>query len=290
MDRIEKKGYWWLPSNPNHQVAGTLVFGDSTSSELELLGTLRDDFEALQAMGNWREEHRPEIILGLCSEGVAYTLCNCLQSSGTFNTSSFLVETFRPTVVIEGKHFNSLNDIVFHHMTMRLSHLGDWYQRTGRSITFEEIDREKRKTTMTYQKAEELIVPFSGGKVEFGHDSRIKFARFSGDFSVSEEACVSVYPDTPLPMSEFLHEGLPPITHFISLGVGRSLTMKELRAKAAVDCTGATTEEIRQAPSLRLCWKKPPSEDADKELFSDNMVATCPDFGASLPAFLDAWV
>jgi hypothetical protein len=66
--------------------------------------------------------------------------------------------------------------------------------------------------------------------------------------------------------------------------------MKELRAKAAVDCTGATTEEIRQAPSLRLYWKKPPSEDADKELFSDNMVATCPDFGASLPAFLDAWV
>lgn len=123
-----------------------------------------------------------------------------------------------------------------------------------------------------------------------GHGWDVKLARFSGDFVVSENACISVYPDQPIRMLEFFDDWLPPVIHFITLGVGRPLSMMELRGKCSADCGGRTQEEIKHARSVQLYWQKPRYGDVEEELFPHHMIFVYPDIQATLDVFLSKWM
>ena len=140
VSRLEKQGFWWLPNEPERQLPGTLVFGHDVDAELRLLGSMQEDFDALRAMGRGGAEFRPEIILGTTSDGKDYTLVNCPRSD--LSMSAHVIESYLPTIVIEGRHFMSKADMVFHDATFRLSHLSEWYQRTGRKISCDVTDNE----------------------------------------------------------------------------------------------------------------------------------------------------
>ena len=38
-EKLENKGYWWLPNNPNETVAGVLTYIPNEKITLELIGT-----------------------------------------------------------------------------------------------------------------------------------------------------------------------------------------------------------------------------------------------------------
>ena len=131
---------------------------------------------------------------------------------------------------------------------------------------------------------------FGAGYIEIGLDWRITPARLRGDFVISEEASISIVPERPLHMDEFLEECLPPITAFVTIGVGRPLSVRELRAKAAADCRGKTEDEQRKVPAIQLYRKKKRYKGEDKELFPHDMVFTCPELGDRLEEQLTGWV
>jgi hypothetical protein len=290
MTDFEKHGYWWLPQTPEKRIAGTICYGHERMAELKLLGSFQDELHALQQMGRLGESHSPEIILGLTADGKRFTLYESLRSGGHFAFNSFLTEVYMPSIVLEGRHFSNTDEMVFHHMTLRLSHLGEWYQQTGRHVEFVDSDSDKGKVTMTYQNPAPLAISLDNGHIELGLDGNITLGRFSGDFVVSEKACVSVYPKTPIHMNAFLDDFLPPIVHFFTAGVGRTLRIKELRGKAADDCRDGSDEHIKCAPSIQLYWAKPQQVDEDKELFPHDMVFTRIDIADGLEKCLQQWV
>ena len=290
MNHFEKQGFWWFPAAPDKRIAGTLVFGNETKAELRLLGTLHDDMHAFKMMSTWGTESKPDIILGLAEDGKEYTLYNSMQNGCRLRSGFPITESFLPSIVLEGRHFQHVDEMVFDNMTIQLSHLGEWYQRTGKQVEFGNPDDEKRKITLVYQKLDPLTVQYDSGHIEIGHGWNVKFARFSGDFVVSENACMSVNPDHPTRMLEFLDDWLPPLIHFITLGVGRPLSMMELRGKCSADCGGRTQDEIKRAPSVQLYWQKPRYGDEEEELFPHNMIFVYPDIQATLDTFLNNWM
>ncbi len=290
MSEYEKHGYWWLPQYPENQVAGRLLFGHETRAVLHLLGSFRDTSEALKQMGTAGMVYRPDVILGLTEDGKNYTLHDCIQNGAKMNTNAFLRESFSPSMVLEGRHFDSSEDMVFQLMTVRLSHLGKWYQVTGRKISIETPESDDRKITMVYQKPPDRRIQFDGGSIEFGHDIHTKTPRFDREFSLSEEACFSIIPDKPLQLVKFLNEFLPPILHFLELGVGKLLSILEVRGKAVVDCGAGADEEIRKAPTIQLHWQFDLHGDENKELTPIDMIFTRPDIDNRLEECLRKWV
>jgi hypothetical protein len=285
-----KDGYWWLPSNPEKQVPGTIVYGQTLRLELRLLGSLQGEMEFLQRMGRWGDSFQPEIILGLTADGKKITLFDSMQSGGNFNFNSFMTENYLPRIVLEGRHFACADDMIFHQMTMRLSHIDEWYQKTGRTITLENMDSDARRVTMTYRSPDPLSIRYEGGYIELGFDSNIRFPQFGGDYVLSEKSCVSVYPQVPVHLLSFIDSFLPPVIHFFTLGVGRCLSLIELRGKAAADCPDGTEEQEKSAPTIRFFGTNQFYGDEDKKLFPHDMVCTYPDFQNDLERCLGVWM
>lgn len=283
----EKHGYWWLPESPEKKVPGRLVFKEDGGAELHLLGAFRDTFEAFKQMGTDGKEYRPEVVLGLGEDGKNYSLYNCHQSGGRFTTSAFLRESFVPMMVMEGRHFETSEEMAFQMLAVRLSYLDSWHQKTGKTITIEDADSDKRKLTMTYQMPDAIVVHFDGGRIEMAHESNVNLR---GDFAVNEKVFFYAFPDKPLHFIEFLNDFLPPIFYFFELGVGRPLSILEVQGKAAADCGDGTDEEIRKAPLVHLYWKKEKPIEEGEELEPCFMISARRDFGDCLEKHLQTWV
>lgn len=285
---FEKQGYWWLPNAEQSQIPGTLRFGHDVESELSLLGCTQSEVDALNSFGSARGDYRPPIILGRTSDGKSYTLVNCLRSG--FTMSGYITESYSPAIVIEGKHFRTEEDIKFRSMSLRMSHLSQWFARTGRNLSHALEGEELRGIDLDYRPVAPITVRFDNGELTMGVGWGAKFARFGGEFVLSEDAAITITLDEPIPMDEFLEEVNPAVKSLITLGVGRPLRILGMSAKAAADCFGKQTDELESVPSIQLYWEKPKIKDEDKELFNHDMVFTHPDVEHSFQEHLTQWV
>jgi hypothetical protein len=69
--KIQKLGYFWLPSDENYKLPGLLKIGDGGNIFVELMGLLEED----------KQQWNVEIILGEMGEGEV-TLVNCSYIKG----------------------------------------------------------------------------------------------------------------------------------------------------------------------------------------------------------------
>ena len=48
-DKVEYKGYWWIPNNPNRAIAGVITYLPQESITLELIGSFEEDESPMSA-------------------------------------------------------------------------------------------------------------------------------------------------------------------------------------------------------------------------------------------------
>lgn len=123
-ERIEIKGYWWLPSSPDDNVAGVLTYTPNESIKLELIGQLKPSSSAIEEMIDREDE---DVIFGISSDAKEISLINCYASGGSLNFScQFPIQRYNCQHLIIGTHVESLNDNHFFKAQINIPFLSLW--------------------------------------------------------------------------------------------------------------------------------------------------------------------
>ena len=109
---FETKGEWFLPSDKNNRVPGTLFFNSEGTSKLELLGSFENDYI-------FPELREYEIILGITTDSSLITLYKAYSSK--FDSPKFVKdqEAGSPTTIITvnyifiGAHMDQESELKF---------------------------------------------------------------------------------------------------------------------------------------------------------------------------------
>lgn len=110
-EKLECKGYWWLPNNPNETVAGVLTYIPDEKILLELIGAFDSKKDFIDTLLN---ENSEDIIHGLTSDSKELTLVNC-HSFGSLNFSCpFPIMKYSCQFLIIGKHLNEFKQKCFY--------------------------------------------------------------------------------------------------------------------------------------------------------------------------------
>lgn len=122
MKEFSSRGHWWLPNNPTEEVAGILTFDPSGQSKLELF----DVFECHSLFSS--EETRVPIILGVGEKGQAVTLVDCLETNTglTVTDYSWSRSIYIPRIVLQGHHFERIDEIAFTRVSVNYYGLSEW--------------------------------------------------------------------------------------------------------------------------------------------------------------------
>ncbi|TWE03634.1 hypothetical protein FB545_0709 [Peribacillus frigoritolerans] len=139
-DQFEIRGYWWLPSNPEHEIAGILSFG-LDGINLELFGSLtkRDPFE--------EKKNKFDIVLGETEEG-NITLHNGFQTKMKIGGIMSTQLTFNQLLL--GKHFTNRKEMLFHSASINYSYLEEWMGHHPFSEDYDEKEGKLTRADLTY--------------------------------------------------------------------------------------------------------------------------------------------
>ncbi len=139
-ERIELKGMWWLPSNPETKVAGMFTFIPGESIVLELIGALGKVESALDAFLSKRDE---DVIFGVTSDAQEVTLFNCGVSGSLNFNCPFPITRYTCQYAIIGAHVNSTSDNRFFEATVKFPLISQWCSPCALSTTFYSNENDK---------------------------------------------------------------------------------------------------------------------------------------------------
>jgi hypothetical protein len=150
MEDVEYSGLWWLPSNPDNKVAGTLIFSNQEGIELRLIGSLED-------LDNDSFRNLPKtypIVLGLTGGGKLITLSTCMSAGFTKGITGFLSQNYSIDLCFMGAHFSEEHQLKFSKFEIQYSRLADWVYTSG--FTVRKYDNEPHKLEFTYILPEDI--------------------------------------------------------------------------------------------------------------------------------------
>lgn len=176
MESFNCSGFWWLPSNPEKKIAGTLYFSTEEGIHLDLVGSFFGFFNIEF------KEHKEQIplILGVTDEKGEVTLSDCFKYHRSFSTSGLEIEKYEARLLFKGVHFTELDHLKFFEMQICYTYLFDWAKITG--FAGENIFENNKfvSSSVQYSFPEEVVAETKEGKLALTH-------RFNVPISIGEK-------------------------------------------------------------------------------------------------------
>ena len=112
-------GYWYLPKNREDKVFGELIIDDKNNINLDLCGNFGD----ITSLSNLNEE---DIINGFTKCGKEITLSTCSSGGFKLNMPGIPSIQYKPTYIIMGKAYDSLNSCLVRTIEAEFTLLDKW--------------------------------------------------------------------------------------------------------------------------------------------------------------------
>lgn len=132
-DKIELKGYWYLPSNPENTVAGIATYYPNEKIVLELMG----DFENSQSLAElFKNDKEETVIYGKTSDAKEVTLLQSFRSFQLHSDAEFPIIRYTSMYMIIGKHIKSLDEKCQYYAIAEIPELSFWCQPNALKTVF----------------------------------------------------------------------------------------------------------------------------------------------------------
>ena len=188
-DGFSEEGLWWLPSNEEDKVAGTLTIDQQDGALLSLVGVLGN----LEDTFNDRTSDR-RTIHGVTKKGRPVTLLNTFRKSSQLNFPGLAVETHFANVAAIGLHFDGVDQDIFPESWVRFDGIERWLGHEP----FEMVSNyETREITLNVRKSWiEQLAAFGGYAILSGSNLYTK-KQGDTDYTVTVMSLLGVRSDVP---------------------------------------------------------------------------------------------
>ena len=213
MDNKEYTGIWWLPEEPDKKISGILIIHQYERAHLELQGSVGDIPECFNVEGINRD-----IILGITKDGKDITLYKCYQKSfnfgGGFITSSFLVNA-----VFIGHHFEKKEDIVFNSISLKYSHINNWYGKSGFKTNLNEFNKNG-ELKISYKNPQKIKIVLDYFSISIVCNLNINANIPIKELNLKQVTLIKIEQKYPIHIDQFIKYKILNIESFLQFGVG----------------------------------------------------------------------
>jgi hypothetical protein len=223
-EKFEIKGLWFLPSNKDKKVPGTLSFDPINGSYLELIGTF-EDIGTLYTTNS--SQDNSFIILGTSIDSESITLYHCYRSSRRgirFKRNEELgppSERYYANFILKGYHFENEESLKFHTIRSSIQNFEEWVNITGfKDDSDTEIENSIR---IDYEKPKDIEFD-----LHTNHSGKFTFSASRPEFNSQKHEYITQEIELELNSVEEkslkeIHELLTRFQNFLILGIYRSV-------------------------------------------------------------------
>jgi len=199
-ESFEVQGHFWLPAQPDKQIAGILKFDRDSGGTLSLIGNFRDENEMFS-------EPAQEVarIVGQTDKKL-YTLDGCLTKQSSIQIFSGVGrQQFSVSRIIEGALYEPGEEVTVDTMTVSYTYLLNWTNLSGISteITFREGVAGFEQLSIKSEPVENQVCSIPAGELTLQHSVRHSDRHIAGQ-SVSQHVQAKFDFKSPIPLDRAL--------------------------------------------------------------------------------------
>jgi hypothetical protein len=276
MKSEELTGLWWLPNDPEVQVAGTLSIFEDGSVQLRLIGSLID-FNKLQQITTV-----PAIVGSGSGENV--TLFSSRSTGSRASFPGTITMELRPELTVVGAHLESRDELRILTAFAEFDHMYRWVGESGLKERLRVV-KDIGVIGLTYDYEKPAAIEANLGSRKIGWHFGYQSSRPSEQaLSFVESVSVEVEPILPVGFDELLEQHITPLQNFVTLGVGEFAQLRALRV--ILDAPGR--DEKKNRP-VRLIFEPSYYREIPKPIDPERMLFTLGKIRDRLADILGRW-
>lgn len=292
MDSFERLGVWWLPDEPDRDVAGVLRWSREEGVRLDLVGRLQEP-ETSNLFGREGLPHY-SIVHGMLKDKVqrsmdrAVTLLGCqvMRDSGETSLPS---EDVRATIALLDHYFTT-TEPRFDHLKLRFDYLWDWAGISG--FEHREVDADFTRWSMSWQLPDYLSASGIDNEtitLGLGRKENLSIKPIRG---LEEFAEIVVEVAEPLTIDELGDQYLRPIQNLLTLGVDYPVQVTSVRLSSP-DVLAVTMDgTVRGRDYVHMLRQPGPHTVAPRRYqpYAHDMLFTLDDYESGWPQLIPTWL
>ena len=154
-EKLECKGYWWLPSKPDNKIAGILTYTPNEKIKLELIGTFDSKHINILFCDKNSDEN---IIHGITSDSKKVTLINCHSYASLNLSCPFPIVNYNCQFLIIGKHLKNFEEECFYKADITIPELSHWCSPCALKETMMKDKHNEEFTTTISFKSKSILI------------------------------------------------------------------------------------------------------------------------------------
>ena len=284
MKNIEYSGYWWLPSEPDKKIAGTLKFTNDEGIKLRLIGSFLNFYTAGKIPINI------PIILGIVHKNIM-TLCNSINSCSRRSSPVLATQEYTSELALIGRHFTKPDELLFNKARVQYSYLYDWVELPEIQREFDFIDRNKvKELRFTYTAPEDIEGTTTYGKFYVIYECSEPGKFDSIDFK--KYASLMIQPNEKLSFNDFYSKFISPLNNFMTFATDRTNSITKLQLFSPWGDVGKeksdyTLEELPIQAIYQTIY--PERKKTDRLLAESEMLFSFSDIKRDFSLILQKW-
>ena len=161
-ERIEKSGYFWLPSIPKRKIPGTLIITDGGNIELKVLGLFDESIEGLNNAIKGKEKLKR--IVGDVEEYGLVTLDGCFYKQTNISFDGISKSSIYVNTAFLGVAYDEKEEVLFNTFKFSVEGIDEWVGITGIKVKDQfENKTDSITSSITYLEPEEISINLNNG-------------------------------------------------------------------------------------------------------------------------------
>lgn len=219
MQTGELTGYWWLPEQPDTQVAGTVRLGVAGDAELSLVGHFGD-------MNDLQTPSELPSILGIAS-GKLITLIECTRVGWNITIPGTATSTYHPKITLLGAHVPSRQRLMFETASASWGDLHAWTATSGFSQELQVEGDRLVGLTVRYRTPAVVEADIPGAHVRLAHGLQSQVSNRE-QITLREKVVMEIALEAPVDFEHLMEEYVSPLWNFVTFGVGQFVPLLSL--------------------------------------------------------------
>lgn len=217
LEQFEDLGVWWIPSDPNRKLTGTLTFSPQSGANLELVGY----FEADRSM-HLLETNR--LIYGLTTQFGAITLSGCRGEGVSVkeypHTESLNTSRYRAERLFVGLHLRDLEAMRIPEISLSMTDLHDWFGKRRLSFDDETGQGDSSERIIKYRRPDPVDIVI--GSIAISFRSWVTRNTTGDDMRLRGTSEILMRYEEGMTLDEWLDRAVYPLHQFVSFARGRA--------------------------------------------------------------------
>jgi hypothetical protein len=231
-EEFKKSGYFWLPSNPEKRIPGTLVIQDGGNIELEVVGLFDESIDGINRAMNGMDALKR--IVGHIEKHGLVTLDDCFYKNRNISFGGISKSIVHVNRAFLGVGYEENEVILFNHLQFSVEGIDEWVGRSGIKV---EHQFENKSASITYNPPEEVTLYLNNGmRLQITFTWTLPGFPSQKEAKITQKTYFKLSSDEECSLNDFISAAYK-ITTLLGFAIDKTVCIEKVTA---------SSEEIRQ--------------------------------------------